>query len=83
MKVIALAVCSIAIGFLPAGRDLRVRPAEAAQPPQAAYTCQTFTLPVDVEGEKATARYERGILSITLPKAEKAKAATIKVQKVT
>jgi HSP20 family molecular chaperone IbpA len=44
---------------------------------------ETFTLPVDVEGEKATARYERGILSITLPKAEKAKAATIKVQKVT
>jgi len=37
------------------------------------------TLPTDVDPEKVEARCENGVLSITLPKAEKSKARKIKV----
>lgn len=40
---------------------------------------EMFTLPSDVNGEKAVADYHAGILTITLPKAEYAKPHTIKV----
>lgn len=40
---------------------------------------EMFTLPSDVDGEKAVADYKAGILTITLPKAEHAKPRTIKV----
>lgn len=40
---------------------------------------EIFTLPTDVEGEKAEASYVNGILTITLPKAEHAKPKVIKV----
>lgn len=37
-------------------------------------------LPARVEGEKAEASYEKGILKITIPKAEEAKPKTIKIK---
>ena len=40
---------------------------------------ESMTLPVEVDASTAEARYEYGILSITLPKAEHAKAKTITV----
>jgi HSP20 family protein len=40
---------------------------------------ETYTLPVDVDGNSVEAGYERGILSIVLPKAEHVKPKTIKV----
>jgi HSP20 family protein len=39
-----------------------------------------LTLPTDVDSEKVDASYKDGILSITLPKAAKAKATKIKVK---
>ncbi len=48
------------------------------------FRSQSFTrrvdLPVKVEGDKAIADYENGVLKITLPKAEEAKPKTIKVK---
>lgn len=41
---------------------------------------ETFTLPVEVDGDKTEASYTSGILSITLPKAEHVRPKTIKVQ---
>ena len=38
---------------------------------------ETFTLPFEVEKEKVEARYENGVLRITLPKVEYAKPKTI------
>jgi HSP20 family protein len=43
---------------------------------------QSFTLPAPINAEKADANYERGILTLTLPKAEHAKARTVKVTSV-
>ena len=40
---------------------------------------ETYSLPVDVEGNKVEANYEHGILSISLPKAEHAKPKSIQV----
>lgn len=40
---------------------------------------RSVTLPVPVEGEKVKASYKDGILTITLPKSEKAKAKQIEV----
>jgi len=40
----------------------------------------TLELPMEVDGEKATASYHRGILTITMPKAEHAKPKTVKIQ---
>jgi HSP20 family protein len=40
---------------------------------------ETFTLPVDVDSSATEAGYERGILSIVLPKADHVKPKTIKV----
>lgn len=40
---------------------------------------QTFTLPSPINAERAEASYHDGILTLTLPKAEHAKARTIKV----
>ncbi len=39
-----------------------------------------FTLPGEIEAGKADARYDGGILTITVPKAEHVKAKSIKVQ---
>jgi HSP20 family protein len=40
---------------------------------------QAFTLPAPINADRAEASYRDGILSLTLPKAEHAKARTIKV----
>ena len=40
---------------------------------------ETFTLPVDVEGDSASATYEHGILWLNLPKVEHARPKNIKV----
>lgn len=40
---------------------------------------QSFTLPSPIDSEKAEASYENGILTLTLPKAEHAKARTLKI----
>lgn len=40
---------------------------------------ETFMLPAEVNSEKAEAGYDRGILEITLPKAEHVKVKTVKV----
>jgi HSP20 family protein len=40
---------------------------------------QTFTLPAPINADHAEARYTDGILTLTLPKAEHAKARTVKV----
>jgi HSP20 family protein len=40
---------------------------------------QSFTLPSAINSEKAEASYESGILTLSLPKAEHAKARTVKV----
>ncbi len=39
-----------------------------------------LTLPTDVRSEKATAEFENGVLTITLPKAEEVKPKTITVK---
>lgn len=41
---------------------------------------RAFTVPSTVDAERITARYEHGVLTVTLPKAEKAKARQISVQ---
>lgn len=43
---------------------------------------QSFSLPAPINSEKAEANYENGILTLTLPKAEHAKARTVKVTAV-
>lgn len=40
---------------------------------------QTFTLPAPINAERVEAHYAEGILTLTLPKAEHAKARTVKV----
>lgn len=40
---------------------------------------QSFTLPASINAERAEANYADGILTLTLPKAEHAKARTVKV----
>ncbi len=40
---------------------------------------QTFTLPSPINADRVEARYSEGILTLTLPKAEHAKARTVKV----
>src|SRR5205085_350576 len=40
---------------------------------------QSFTLPTSINSEKAEASYSDGILTLTLPKAEYAKARSLKV----
>ena len=41
---------------------------------------RTFTLPATVDPSAITAKYERGVLAVTLPKVEKAKPRTIQVE---
>lgn len=41
---------------------------------------RTFSLPASVDTEKVAAEYKDGVLTLTLPKKEEAKAKTIKVQ---
>ena len=41
---------------------------------------RTFTLPATVDPGAITARYDRGVLAVTLPKVEKAKPRTIPVE---
>jgi len=41
---------------------------------------QSFTLPASINADLAEARYEQGVLTLTLPKAEHAKARQVKVQ---
>jgi len=40
---------------------------------------RTFTLPFEVEEDKISAKYEKGVLAVTLPRAEKAKPKNIPV----
>lgn len=42
--------------------------------------CRSFTLPVSVNADKATAEYENGVLTLTLPKAEEVKPKTIAIK---
>jgi hypothetical protein len=44
MKILVLAACAVLAAALPAGPVLHVSPAAAAQPPQAARTCQNVQL---------------------------------------
>ena len=41
---------------------------------------RSIALPTHVEGDKAKATFENGVLEITLPKVEKTKRRTIKVE---
>lgn len=41
---------------------------------------RSFTIPNTVDGEKASARYEHGVLTVTLPRAERAKPRQIEVK---
>jgi HSP20 family protein len=41
---------------------------------------QSFTLPAPINADQAEASYENGVLTLTLPKAEHAKARQVKVQ---
>lgn len=41
---------------------------------------ETYTLPVDVQGDQTEASYEQGILTLKLPKAEHLRPRSIKVQ---
>jgi HSP20 family protein len=41
---------------------------------------RTLSLPVEVKADKAEARFEKGVLKITLPKVEAAKSKQIKIQ---
>jgi len=41
---------------------------------------RTFTLPMGVDADKADAKFEDGVLILTIPKSEKAKAKQIKVR---
>ena len=43
---------------------------------------RTFTLPATVDAERITASYDKGVLTVTLPKAEKAKPRQIQVEAV-
>jgi HSP20 family protein len=43
---------------------------------------RSVALPVEVEGEKAEATYEKGILKVTLPKSERVKPKKVKVRVV-
>jgi HSP20 family protein len=40
---------------------------------------RSFTLPTDIDAEKATAEFENGLLKLRLPKSEAARPKTIKV----
>jgi HSP20 family protein len=40
---------------------------------------ESFTLPVEVQGDKTEATYEHGILALTLPKAEHLRPKSVKV----
>lgn len=42
--------------------------------------CRQFTLPTLVESDKASAEFEHGVLTLTLPKAEAVKPKSIKVK---
>jgi HSP20 family protein len=41
---------------------------------------QSFTLPASINADQAEAEYEHGVLTLTLPKAEHARARQVKVQ---
>ena len=41
---------------------------------------ESFTLPVDVQGESVQATYDYGILTLTLPKADHVRPKSIKIQ---
>ena len=51
---------------------LRERPVGQAQ--------RSITLPMAIDPNKAVARYEHGVLTLTLPKAEEARPKEIKIQ---
>jgi HSP20 family protein len=59
----------------PAGEDVVCHRKERGSGPFA----RTFALPFEVEEEKISAKYEKGVLAITLPRAEKSKPKTIPV----
>lgn len=42
--------------------------------------CRSFTLPVSVNPDKATAEFENGMLTLTLPKAEEVKPKSIAIK---
>jgi HSP20 family protein len=41
---------------------------------------RSFTIPVEVKGEKAEAAFDNGVLTLTLPKAEEVKPKQIKIK---
>jgi HSP20 family protein len=44
---------------------------------------RAIPLPCEVDADKAQANYDRGVLRITLPKTERAKAKRVKIQELT
>jgi HSP20 family protein len=72
------------------GRELRVKGTyHVPQPENATYIWQglqsgefteSFTLPAEVQGDKAEANYHDGILTVTLPKHEHARVKSIPVK---
>ena len=42
--------------------------------------CRTLTLPTAIQADKAEAKFENGVLTLTMPKAEEVKPKTIKIQ---
>jgi HSP20 family protein len=69
--------------------DTLIIKGETKAPEDVDYICQehcygpfarTFTLNVPIQADKATAEFENGVLTLTLPKAEEVKPKTIKVK---
>lgn len=44
------------------------------------FFARSFTLPADIQADKITAQYKNGLLTVTLPKAEKVKPKEISVK---
>lgn len=42
--------------------------------------CRSFTLPTAVQADQATAEFEHGVLTLTLPKAEESRPKAIKIK---
>lgn len=55
MKRMVFTICVLVLVFLPAGRDLRITPADAARPAQAARACQNIQLLIRPQSSQGAA----------------------------